>query len=106
MVVAAVGAAFSEELLLRGLLLKLAIRVLGAWGILYGGCLSAVLYLGWPSPYVALMFLSSLYFGWFVSRNHAIWGVVAARSAMNVLLIGLWPIAEHVPRISELLSWH
>lgn len=91
--VLAIVAAFTEEILLRGLLLGLAIRVLGPRGILYSSCLSASLYLGSLSPpYVVLIFLTSLYFSWFVSRTRAIWGVVVAHSVMNLFLIDLWPI--------------
>jgi membrane protease YdiL (CAAX protease family) len=91
--VLAIVAAFTEEILLRGLLLGLAIRVLGARGILYSSCLSAILYLGSLSlPYVVLILLTSLYFSWFVSRTRAIWGVVVAHSVMNLFLIELWSI--------------
>jgi membrane protease YdiL (CAAX protease family) len=89
----AIVAALSEEILLRGLLLGLAIRALGARGILYSSCLSASLYLGSLSfSYVILILLTSLYFSWFVSRTRTIWGVVIAHSVMNLFLINLWPI--------------
>ena len=87
---------FTEELLFRGLLQKVAVQTVGRAGLLVSSSLFVVVYIGSLSiPYLILMAVVGMFFGWCVERTGSIWGVVLAHSiwVVEALLIlpVLWP---------------
>lgn len=90
LVALAVGLALLEEMLLRGLLLRVASETLGAGGLLCASLLSAALYLGTRSlAAIGLAALAAIFFGWCVRRSGGSWGVIASHSLLNLTLAWL-----------------
>ena len=85
---------FSEELLLRGVLLRAARELLGDWsGILYVSLLWTVLQIGYNSWSHMLLTLGvGLFFGWVVARTRTIIPVSLAHGFANMIIFGLRPL--------------
>ncbi len=88
-----VFAGYTEELILRGLILPMMVEVYGTGGVWVSAFLSLVLYLGsYSIPYVlfngCLGFLLALW----VKRTGSILGAVMVHSLIVVGLLLLWPV--------------
>jgi membrane protease YdiL (CAAX protease family) len=82
----------TEEVTFRGLLQDILLRVFPRSGLLWSAFAFAMLYLGSLSPgYVLVMAAVGLFFGWCVYRTGALWGVVAAHTALVVGMACVWP---------------
>ena len=95
---AAVGlglfAAFTEELVFRGILQPLAAEILASRsaGLLVSTTVFTVMYLGSLSlPFIVLMFAIGLFFGWIVQEGGSLWGVIGAHALLSVGLLTVWP---------------
>ncbi len=79
-VILMIFASFTEEILFRGLLLRIANEIFGYVGsILFSSALFAIMYIGSQSfGYMVFIALVGLFFGWCVHRTGSIWGVVLA----------------------------
>jgi membrane protease YdiL (CAAX protease family) len=92
-------AGLAEELLFRGLLLIAAVRFLGfGQGLILATLLSASFYLGLGSwPFVGLMVLVGLTFGYFTLRTISTLGVIFAHAILNIVLFILLPLLTATP---------
>lgn len=87
-----IGAAFAEELLFRGLLLRVAERAGGGDGVLVSSALSTLFYVGTLNiRYVVLMGLVSIVFATVTRRSGSIWPAVACHAVMAWSQLILWP---------------
>jgi len=87
-----VGAAVAEELLFRGLLLRLAERVRLADGVVVTSALSTLLYVATLNvQYVALMGLVSVVLAILTLRSNSIWPAIACHAALAWSQLILWP---------------
>jgi membrane protease YdiL (CAAX protease family) len=86
---------FTEEILFRGLLLRVANEMFGyAGSIFYSSALFAIMYIGSQSfGYMVFIALVGLFFSWCVHRTGSIWGVVLAHGLMNIGMALVWPFA-------------
>jgi len=67
---------FTEELLFRGLLQRVANEIFGRAGVLCSTAVFVTMYLGSLSlSYVLFIGLVGLFFGWCVQRTGSIWGL-------------------------------
>lgn len=83
---------FTEELIFRGLVQSLALRVMGRWGLLYGALIFAVLHIGYLSiTGVVFAFLVGLLFAQIVSWSRSILGVSLVHGIANVMQLLLLP---------------
>jgi CAAX protease family protein len=81
-----------EELLFRGLLQGVFVDVLGRSGLLWGGAVFAISYLGSGSvSYLAFFAATGLFFGWIVMRTRSLVGVVIAHGLLAVSATLVWP---------------
>jgi len=89
-----VFAAFTEELIFRGIIQPVATEAFGSrsGGILVSTVVFTVMYLGSLSlPFIVLMFAIGLFFGWIVQESGSLWGVIAAHAALSVSFLVIWP---------------
>ncbi len=90
-----VFAAFTEELLFRGLLQSIAIETFGIWrlGLAYAAGMSAVMYLGSGSlPYTIAVGVYGLILGATILRGGSLWGAIASHGLALVGMAFVWPI--------------
>jgi membrane protease YdiL (CAAX protease family) len=89
-----VFAAFTEELLFRGLLQSIAIETFGIWrlGLTYAAAMSAVMYLGSGSlPYTIAVGAYGLLLGATIVRGGSLWGAIASHGLAIVGMAFVWP---------------
>ena len=89
-----VFAAFTEELLFRGLLQSIAIETFGIWrlGLAYAATMSAVMYLGSGSlPYTIAVGIYGLILGATILRGGSLWGATASHGLALVGMAFVWP---------------
>ena len=94
-VVLVVFAAFTEELLFRGLLQSIAIETFGIWrlGMAYAAGMSGVMYLGSGSlPYTIGVGVYGLILGATILRGGSLWGAIASHGLALVGMAFVWPI--------------
>jgi len=102
---------FTEEIIFRGLLQSLALRVLGRWALIYVSLLFAVLHIGYLSfADVVFVFAVGLLFAYIVQWGGSILGVTLAHGATNVTLFLIMPYvaettAADTRAVVELLVW-
>jgi hypothetical protein len=83
---------FTEELMFRGLLQRVADEIWGRAGFLLSGALFAIMYIGSLSAdYVLFIGLVGLFFGWCVNRTGSIWGVVLAHGILSIGMLLVYP---------------
>lgn len=83
---------FTEELIFRGLMQSLAIRVMGRWALLYGAMFFAVLHIGYLSIIgVGFALVLGLLFGQIVYWSRSILGVSLVHAVANVMQFVLLP---------------
>lgn len=84
---------FTEELLFRGLIQTLAIRVYGPLqGILYSSALFTVMHIGFNSaPHLGFILAVSLFFGAAYYRTKSLTGVIIAHGLTNAVLFLVAP---------------
>jgi membrane protease YdiL (CAAX protease family) len=88
-------AAFTEELLFRGLLMHVAGEVYGRAGLMYSTVVFAIMYIGSLSvQYLLFIALVGLFFGWCVQLTGTIWGVVLAHGLINIGTALVWPFVD------------
>lgn len=85
---------FAEELLFRGLLLRVWSEVFGGWSVLLTGAAFAIMYVG-AAPWIYVLFvaLAGLFFGWCAYATGSLWGAIVAHGLTNVGLVCVWPFA-------------
>jgi membrane protease YdiL (CAAX protease family) len=89
-----VFAAFTEELLFRGLLQSIAIETFGIWrlGLTYAAAMSGVMYLGSGSlPYTIAVGAYGLLLGATIVRGGSLWGAIASHGLAIVGMAFVWP---------------
>jgi membrane protease YdiL (CAAX protease family) len=87
-----------EELVFRGVLLAVSRRALGVWAAPYGAALFAATYIPYQSaPYLVLVLVTGLVFGWLVIRSGSIVGVSLAHGLANLTLFVLLPLLSAAP---------
>lgn len=90
--VLAVFSATLEELVFRGAMQPVAVRLFGGLGVLYTTLVFALLYIGSRSPEgVLLAFLAGGLFGLARLRTGALWGVIVAHTLMTVGMLVVFP---------------
>ena len=84
---------FTEELLFRGIIQTLAVRVYGPLsGILYSSALFTVMHVGFNSaPHMLFILAVSLFFGAVFYRTKSLTGVVLAHGITNIVLFLIAP---------------
>jgi membrane protease YdiL (CAAX protease family) len=90
-----VFAAFTEEVLFRGLLQTVAVDAFGSsrLGVGYAAMLSAVLYLGSGSlPYTIAVGVYALLLGATILRDGSIWGATASHGLALLGMGFVWPV--------------
>jgi membrane protease YdiL (CAAX protease family) len=95
-----VFAAFTEELLFRGLLQSIAIETFGIWrlGLVYAATMSAVMYLGSGSlPYTIAIGAYGLMLGATILRGGSLWGATASHGLALVGMAFVWPFVVGSP---------
>jgi membrane protease YdiL (CAAX protease family) len=95
-----VFAAFTEELLFRGLLQSVAIDAFGIsrFGIVYAAAISGVMYLGSGSlPYTIAVGAFGLLLGATIVRGGSVWGATASHSLALVGMAFMWPVLLKSP---------
>jgi hypothetical protein len=81
-----------EEFIFRGLVQEAAIASMGAWGILYGAVLFAILHLGYRSwQDVLFVFIVGLTFGFIVQRTRSLLGVTLTHGFTNISMYLIFP---------------
>jgi membrane protease YdiL (CAAX protease family) len=89
-----VFAAFTEELIFRGIIQAVATEAFSsrAGGLLVSTTIFTVMYLGSMSlPFIVLMFAIGLFFGWIVQESGSLWGVIGAHALLSVGFLAVWP---------------
>ncbi|MGH6916052.1 MAG: lysostaphin resistance A-like protein, partial [Geminicoccales bacterium] len=90
--VLAVFSATLEELVFRGAMQPLAVRLFGGYGVLYTSLVFALLYIGSRSPEgVALAFAAGGLFGLARLRTGQLWGAIAAHTLMTAGMLVVFP---------------
>jgi membrane protease YdiL (CAAX protease family) len=83
---------FLEEWVFRGLMQHTAMRVLGAWGLVYVAAIFAIMHLGYRSLLdVLFVFAVALFFGWARLRSGSLVGVTIAHGLTNIGLFLVFP---------------
>jgi uncharacterized protein len=92
----------AEELLFRGLILKLSTAVFGANGVIWASLVVATMYLGSRSPvHVAAMGVLGLYLSYCAYWSGSLWGVLVCRALILTGTMLVFPFA-HVAIVVEL----
>jgi len=92
-VILIVFSGFTEEMLFRGLLQPILLRMFGPAGLIATSLLFAAVYLGTKAPaYVVFILGVGLFFGWCVRRTGSLWGVAIAHGIMSVSAILILPL--------------
>ncbi len=82
----------TEELLFRGILQRVFTDLFGAVGWIAAAGLFTAMYLGTKSgPYIAVVALVGLFFGWCVRVTRSLGGVVTAHAFISIGLVLVWP---------------
>jgi membrane protease YdiL (CAAX protease family) len=90
-----VFAAFTEELIFRGIIQAVASQTFAnqAAGAFVSALVFALMYLASMSiPLVLLMFAIGLFFSWIVQESRTLWGVIGAHMLLSVGMLVAWPI--------------
>lgn len=83
---------FMEELIFRGILQSVAMRIFNEWGIVYVSAVFAVMHIGYLSAAdFGFVFLIGLGFGWVFARTRSLLGVSMAHGLTNVVLFLVMP---------------
>jgi membrane protease YdiL (CAAX protease family) len=94
LVVLAIFAGFTEELIFRGILQPVATETFSSpgAGLVLSTSVFALMYVASLSPaMVAVMLAIGLFFGWIVQESGSLWGVVGAHTLMSLGLLVVWP---------------
>lgn len=92
-VILIVFSAFTEEIIFRGLVLRVLTEAIGPSGALLSSLLFASMYIGSRSiGYVLLIGVTGLFFARCVTRTGSIWGVVASHSMFIIGVALVWPL--------------
>lgn len=89
-----VFAAFSEELIFRGVIQPIAAETFSSpvGGLLFSTIAFSIMYLGSLSlPFIVLMVAIGLFFGWIVQEGGSLWGVIGAHTLLSLGLLAVWP---------------
>lgn len=82
----------TEELLFRGIVQRFLTEVFGEVGLIASAGVFTVMYLGTRSaPYIVLIALLGLLFGWCVRETQSLAGVVVAHGLISIGLVLVWP---------------
>jgi membrane protease YdiL (CAAX protease family) len=95
MAVLAVFAAFTEELVYRGLLQTVAIEAFGLRraGVVYAATMCAIMYLGAGSvPFTVAMWALAFGYGQALLRGSSLWGLAASHTLILWGMAFVWPI--------------
>jgi membrane protease YdiL (CAAX protease family) len=85
-------AALTEEVVFRGILQHVLADLLGGTGVATSAILFTVMYLGTRSgPYIVVIAVVALLFGWWVHVTKSLSGVIAAHAVLSVGLLLIWP---------------
>jgi membrane protease YdiL (CAAX protease family) len=85
-------AAMTEEVVFRGILQPVFADLLGGTGIAASAILFAAMYLGTGSgPYIVVIALVGLLFGWWVRVTKSVSGVIATHAIISIGLVLIWP---------------
>jgi uncharacterized protein len=93
-IVAVVFIAGIEELVFRGILQGVALRALGssAGAVAVSAIAYASLFISSLSPpFVVVMLVAAVFFGWVVEVTGSLWGVIGAHSLIAIGLLVAWP---------------
>jgi hypothetical protein len=84
-----------EEVIFRGMILRVASSVLGQRaGLLFMALLFAILHIGWRSAFdFVFVFFVAIYFGLVVRKTKSVVGVTFAHGAINTMLFVVLPLA-------------
>jgi uncharacterized protein len=84
-----------EEVIFRGMILRVASSVLGQRaGLLFMALLFAILHIGWRSAFdFVFVFFVAVYFGLVVRKTKSVVGVTFAHGAINTMLFVVLPLA-------------
>ena len=93
-IIVLLGAGFLEELVFRGLLLRIAITNIGVWpGITFVAIILSIFQIGLLSPvFLVFVFLVGLVMGWLVYRTGSIFGVALAHGLANLTFYLVVPV--------------
>jgi hypothetical protein len=84
---------FTEEIIFRGLLQGLAVRMLGRWALVYISLLFAIMHIAYRSPADLLfVFVVGLLFAYIVYWSGSILGVTLVHSTANITLFLIMPL--------------
>jgi membrane protease YdiL (CAAX protease family) len=89
-----VFAAFTEELVFRGIIQRVAAETFSSRsiGLVLSTGLFTLMYVGSLSvPFVVLMLAVGLLFGWIAQETRSLWGVIGAHALMTIGLLAIWP---------------
>ena len=83
---------FTEELVFRGIIQSIAVKIMGNWGIVYAAVVSSALYISYLSwLHWGFALAIGLLFGWIVRMTRSITGVSLSRGIINLGLYFIIP---------------